>query len=159
MKQWKLTDLISLVVFGIFAICILLVLLTGAGVYRNLVARGGEDYQRRTAAQYITTRVHQADTHGGIAVEDFGGRDALVLREEIRGRTYLTRVYCRDGFLRELFTAGNGSVSPEDGEKILEVRELSLSLEKGMLTARITLPDGSVEDLILYLRSGEVAAP
>lgn len=159
MKQWKLTDLLSLVVFGIFAICILLVLLTGAGVYRNLVARGGEDYQRRTAAQYITTRVHQADTHGGIAVEDFGGRDALVLREEIRGRTYLTRVYCRDGFLRELFTAGNGSVSPEDGEKILEVRELSLSLEKGMLTARITLPDGSVEDLILYLRSGEVAAP
>lgn len=159
MKQWKLTDLISLVVFGIFAICILLVLLTGAGVYRDLVGRGEEYYQRRTAAQYLTTRVHQADANGGIAVEDFGGRDALVLREEIRGRTYLTRVYCRDGFLRELFTAETGSVSPEDGEKILEVRELSLSLEKGMLTARITLPDGSVEDLILYLRSGEVAAP
>lgn len=159
MKKTKLTDLMALLVFGIFALCVLLVLLTGADVYRNLVDRGGEYYQRRTAVQYIATRVRQGDASGGVTVAEFGGQDALVLREEIGGRTYLTRVYCCDGYIRELFTSESGSFSPEDGEKILEAAELSLALTDDLLTARITLTDGSQQEITLYLRSGEEADP
>lgn len=157
-RNSKITDLMSLVVFGVFALCVLLVLLTGADVYRNLVDRGERAYESRTAAQYVATRVRQADT-GGITVEDFGGQDALVLREQINGKTYLTRVYCYEGFIRELFTAESGNFSPRDGEKILEAEELTFALEQDLLTARIVLSDGRSQELTLYLRSGEGAAP
>lgn len=155
----RITGLMALLVFAVFAVCILAVLLTGAGVYRHLVDRGEADHARRTAAQYVTTRVRQADRAQSVTVEDFGGAEALVLREEIGGAVYLTRVYCFDGYIRELFTAENGVFSPEDGEKVLEVQALSFSLEDASLLARITLCDGSVQELTLYLRSGEGDLP
>lgn len=157
MKQWKVTDLISLVAFGLFAVFVLLVLLTGADVYRNLVDRGDTHFRQRTVSQYLATRIRQGDDKNKISLENFEGVDALVIREEIRGKTYLTRVYCYDGWLRELFTGESSRVSPEHGEKILEVETLSLSLENGMLFLRITLPDGSVQERMLYLRSGKEA--
>lgn len=157
-KFHKLTDLMALLVFAVFAVCILLVLLTGADVYRNLADSGQAQYNRRTAARYITTRVRQADTAGAVSVEDFEGEDALVLRETVNGRTYLTRVYCYGGFLRELFTAEDGSFSPEDGEKLLEAESFSVTREGRLLHAQITLPEGSTQSLTLFLRTGEGAA-
>lgn len=158
-KQSGITGLMALVVFGVFAVCILAVLLTGANVYQRLVHRGTQDYDRRTAAQYVTTRIRQADRAGSVTVEDFDGLDALALREIINGETYLTRIYCYDGFVRELFTAETGDFSPGDGEKLLAAQQLSFLLEDGLLSARITLPDGTVEALTLYLRSGEGDEP
>ena len=52
-RKW--TDLMALLVFALFALCVLLVLLTGAKIYRNLVDRSRESYEARTAAQYITS--------------------------------------------------------------------------------------------------------
>lgn len=153
----KITGLMALLVFAVFAVCVLGVLLTGAGVYKRLVGSGAEDYSRRTAAQYVTTRVRQADRAGSVGLEDFGGQDALVLREKIGGSMYLTRVYCFDGWIRELFTTESGDFSPEDGEKVLEAEGLSFAMEGSSLLAQITLPDGTVQELTLYLRSeGEV---
>lgn len=154
----KLSDLAALLVFGVFALCVLLVLLTGADVYGKLVDRGQGAYTRRTAAQYLSTRIHQAD-QGAVTVEDFGGLDALVLREEIGGSAYLTRIYCYEGWLWELFTAEGGKFSPEDGQRLLEADSLSVSLENGLLSAEIGFSDGTCRDLVLYLRSGEEAAP
>lgn len=158
-RKSKITGLMSLLVFGVFAVCILAVLLTGADVYKGLVDRGAEDYDRRTAAQYVSTRVRQADAAGSVSVEDFSGQPTLVLREEINGTTYLTRVYCYDGYIRELFAAESGSFSPEDGEKLLEAQQLSFSLDGDLLSARITLPDGTAQTVSLYLRSTEEVRP
>lgn len=154
----KLTDLAALLVFGVFTVCVLLVLLTGADVYGKLVGRGQEDHTRRTATQYIATRVRQADQNA-VNVEDFDGQQALVLREQIGGETYLTRVYSYEGWLWELFSAENGNFSPEDGQRLLEVESLSFSLETELLTARIGFSDGTQQQLTLHLRSGEEAVP
>lgn len=158
-KNWKITDLTALLVFAIFAICVLAVLLTGADVYKRLTDRGAEEYDRRTATQYITTRVRQADASDNITVENFGGASTLVLREEINGKPYLTRVYCHEGFLRELFAAEDGDFSPEDGEKILEADALLFSLEGSLLYAQITLSDGTARELTLCLRGAEEGQP
>lgn len=151
----KMTDLAALLVFGVFSLCLLLVLLTGADVYGKLVDRGQGDYTRRTAVQYLATRIRQADQRA-VTVEDFAGEDALVFREEIEGKAYLTRVYCHEGWLWELFTAEGGQFSPEDGQKLLEAEGLALSMEKGLLSVSIRFSDGTAEQLSLYLRSGEV---
>lgn len=155
-KDSNITGLLALVVFTLFALCILGVLLTGAKGYRALVRRGGEVYAYRTAAQYLSARVHQSDREAGIQVEDFGGQSTLVLRQEIDGETYLTRIYCYEGFLRELFAAETGSFSPEDGEKLLELESLLFEKKENLLSARVLTADGKGIALCWNLRAGEV---
>lgn len=152
-RKSQITGFAVLMVFCLFAVCILGVLLTGANVYGKLVERSGDSHALRTAAQYIATRVHQAEQ---VTAEDFGGVETMVIREEINGETYLTRVYAYEGWLRELFTAEGGSFSPKDGEKVLEMSVLSIIIEADMLTAEFTLPDGTSRQVIQSLRVGEV---
>ena len=69
---------------------------------------------------------------------------------------YLTRIYCHEGFLRELFSAEGGSFSPEDGEKLIELHALSFEKSNNMLSADLVLADGSEQTLNWYLHAGEV---
>lgn len=150
-KSSRITDVFALVVFGVFALCVLLVLLTGAGVYRRLVESGSKSYQDRTAVQYVATRVRQAET---VAVEDFWGCQALTLREELDGEGYITRIYCYDGYLRELFCEEAASLLPEDGEQVLEAEAFQASLDGELLTVQV-----DSREVTLYLRSGREVGP
>ena len=152
----KLTDLMALLTFAVFGTCVLLVLLSGAKVYRQLAEDGQQQYARRTAAGYLTTRVRQAES---VSVTDFDGTQALVFPETVDGRTYLTRVYCYEGSLRELFTAQSGSFSPEDGEILFPVQSLSLTMDANCLQAVITLPDGTQVPLTWHLHTGKEDLP
>ena len=156
-KQLKMGSLLALMVFGVFAACLLFLLLTGADVYQKMRERDTATYESRTAVQYMTTRVRQADRAESITAEMFDGLDALVLQEEIEGETYETKLYCYDGWLTELYAAADSDLSPADGEKILELKGLELSLQDGLLQAKLTLPDGREEELSLQLRSGREA--
>lgn len=160
-RQGPWSALAVLVLFGVFAGCVLGVLLTGADAYQRLTDRGQTAFDERTAAQYLTTRVRQADAAGSISVGEFGDQDhidTLFLEEQVDGERYCTRVYCWDGYLCELYGAVDGAFSPEDGEKVLELQALSLSLTDGSLQAELTGPDGQVQHVLVHLRSGEGAA-
>ena len=154
-QKRKADTVLVLLLFGVFAVCILSVLLTSADAYRRLADRDEMSYDRRVASQYLSTRVRQGDVAGGVAVESFDGVDALVLREEIDGAAYETRVYCYEGYLRELFAESGVDFAAEDGEKILAAESMTLELEEQTITAEITDPTGQVQTLTLYLRSGE----
>ena len=158
--QKRKTDaLVVLLLFGVFTVCILCVLLAGADTYRALALRDEHSYDRRTAGQYLSTRVRQADRLGQVSVTDFCGAQALVFTEQIKGEEYETLVYCHDGYLRELFASAEGDFLPEDGEKVLRAQSLSLSLNRQLLTARLTGAAGERQELTLYLRSAEEVAP
>lgn len=131
-KTW--TSLAVLLAFTLFSLCMMLVLLTGASGYRRLENRGETGFAKQTAAQYISTRFHQGRDPG---IEDFYGCDALVLAEEIDGQRYLTRVYCLDGSLMELFSTETAQLSPEDGEMLLPLEFLRVSQQDGVFTVEI----------------------
>ncbi len=154
----NITGLAALLLFGVFALCLLFVLLTGADSYQRLTQRDQSAYSHRTVAQYLTTRVRQADAVDAIAVGSFGDGDALFIREEIDGVGYETRVYCHEGALWELFTFAGEEFAPEDGERLLPMQGLELALDGQMLTAVITNEDGTVQTVSLFLRSGEEVA-
>ena len=118
----KITDLLALLVFGVFALCVAMVLLMSARTYHALTERGTESYDHRTGVRYLTTRFQQSES---VCAEDFCGLSAMTIREKIGGKIYLTRVYYYEGSIRELFAAENAEVSPEDGETILEASGLS----------------------------------
>ena len=144
---------LAFVLFGIFALCILGTLLQGVRVYRELTERGQSSYADRTAAQYLATRVRQADTAGAVSVGTFGMVETLELTETIDGTEYITRVYCFDGYIRELFTAASHEFMPYDGECILPAEELDFTLRDGLLTAEITAESGQTLRVCLSLRS------
>lgn len=152
----NIDSLAALLLFAVFAACVLAVLLTGARAYRDITQRDRDAYNARIAAQYVAQRVRQADSLYGVAVEDFGGVQALVLGA---GEEYVTRVYCYDGALMELYCPADGSFGPEDGDKVVEASEMSLSMEDGVLDIVVRTPGGNGEPyrssrLRLNLRSG-----
>lgn len=157
--QWKITALMPLMVFFLFALCLLTVLLTGAKVYRQTVSQGQALSDSRTAIRYLTTRVRQADSAGQIALDRFDDADALVFYEEIDGELYKTLVYCHKGYLRELFCSDAGMFSAEDGETILPLKQLLLRDDGNCIQMQLFLPDDSSYALTLHLRSRGEALP
>lgn len=149
--QHHIDALAALLLFGVFAACVLAVLLTGAQAYRRLTLRDQEAYDRRTCVQYLATRVRQADHAQGIAVEDFGG-GSLVLNADT---PYPTWLYCQDGWLMELFCLAEDRPGPEDGQRLMEAQALKASLEDGLLTIEVTTSGGVRETVLLSLRGEE----
>ena len=144
---------LALVLFGIFALCVLAVLLLGARGYQRLTQRGQDSYNRRTAVQYITTRVHQADTLDAVSIGSIGSAEALELTEIIDGAQYVTRVYCHNGYIRELFTPVGTEFSPDAGERILPAQLVQFQLDGNLLTATITDSSGETVVVCVTLRS------
>ena len=147
--------LVVLVLFGVFALCILAVLLTGAGAYGRLVKRQQTTYTERTVPQYIATKVRQADKAGAVHIGEFGGVESLEFTSIYGEETYVTRIYCYDGYLRELFASATGNFTPEDGEEILEAQQVSFEMSSGCLRVIIASADGNITEQILTLRSAE----
>ena len=166
-KTQKLSSLLALLLLGVFAVCILSVLLTGARSYERLAGRSAATFERRTAAQYLATKVRQADGADRVFAGAFDASDAdadtdegdtLFLEESIGGAAYYTRIYCHDGYIRELLTAADADMTPEDGEKILQADGLRFTAADGRITAEITGTNGETTQVVLTLRSGEGAA-
>lgn len=153
--QHHIDGLIALLLFGVFAVCVLAVLLTGADAYHRLTRRDQAAFDRRTGIQYVAARVRQGDGAGAVTVESFDGGDALLLGA---GEEYVTRIYCYDGYLMELFCAASDPLGPDAGERIIEAEALELSLEDGLLSVTLTSAGGEDSTLLLSLRSGEGAA-
>ena len=145
----QLDGLIALLLFGVFSVCILAVLLTGADAYRRLTDRDRAAFDRRTTLQYLATRVRQADRESGVYVTDFNGVNALVFSD---GDGYVTRVYCHNGSIMELYAEEGLDLSLEAGEPIMAAEELDFSMEDGRL--RVSCEGDS---MTLSLRSGKGA--
>ena len=150
----QVDGLLMLLLFGVFAVCVLIVLLTGAKAYRGLTERDRTAYDRRTCVQYIATKVRQGDVEGGVTVEPFGDTAALCMRQY----GFVTRVYCYDGWLMEMYTFEDAELTPQDGEKVMPLSGLSFDLEDGLLTVELQSGEGVTDTLRLALRSGEGAA-
>ena len=160
----NITVLLPLLLFVIFTTCILFVLLAGAHVYGKFTKRDQDNFEHRTAVQYITTRLRQSDLSNAVFVGNFEdgepgtSGDTLYLREELNGRTFYTRIYCYDGCLRELFSETGLSFLPGAGQEILEISDIYFTIEDAILQIDLTYNNHSTETLKLYLRSGKEAA-
>ena len=152
----KIENLVSPLLFAVFAFCILFVLLTGAKAYRTITERDNAAFDSRTAVQYLSTKVRQAAAPESVEIAEFEGVTALCFSEELNGGTYITRVYCHDGWLKELFTAGDADLLPEDGERIAPLAALEISREGNVLHFAVTDVRGETAQLVRLLRGGEV---
>ena len=149
----KITDIALLLLFSVFALCLLLLLLTGAEIYRDINSMAEQAHTRRTADRYISTRVRQADSSEQLSIGSFDGCQALCISEDIDGQSYLTRIYCFDGGIRELFSEADSPVKASDGERLIPAESMSFSLDGNRLYVQLS-QDGCSRSIELMLRSG-----
>lgn len=157
-KQMRsLSTVAALMVLAVFAVGILAVLLGGVRAYTRLTERDQTAFERRSAVQYLATKVRQTSGSGAVSVAPFGDGQALVIADVVDGDMYLTRIYCHDGWLMELYSAP-GDFALEDGEKLLPLKGMELALEGRLLTAVFTAEDGTTQTQKLWIRgTGEVS--
>lgn len=153
MKKNNMTGFLVLLIFAVFMVSLLLILLNGADTVRRITERDQKSYNQKTVAQYLTTRVHQADREGAVSVRKSGQVDMLVFAEEIDGTCYETSVYCHDGYLREMYCQSGMTFGPEFGEKIIPVQNFKVILENTLLHITFELTDGMEQTIFLHLRS------
>ena len=135
-----------------FALSILAVLLYGAQVYSDLTRQNGEAYEDRTAAQYLSMRLRQATSAAQISLSDFSG-GALCIAESVEDEMYMTHIYCHDGWLRELYGAEEGGFAPEDGEKLMELQDVTFEIKDELLHVTMTGGSGKVQQLYFRLQA------
>ena len=113
--------------FVVFAISVLMLTGTGAGVYRNIVDDMENNYDSRTAGTYLFNRIHRADEHGNVTIGDFNGENAILMLEEIDNITYCTYLYYHEGNLCELFTRYGQDIDPNYGNAIIALEDYSVT--------------------------------
>ena len=145
----SLSTVAALLLLAVFAVGVLSVLLSGAESYRRLTRQDQADFDSRTCAQYLASKIRQAPSPESIEISDLQGVVVLQIAEKIDGEQYLTRIYCYEGWLMELYSFAQGDFSPEDGEKILPASDLQLTRQKDLLTVEFL--DSSAEPVLLRL--------
>lgn len=148
-----LDGLLAMLLFGAFAICIMVVLLSGARAYGGLTQRDQAAYAQRTALQYVATRIRQADEAGAVGLCRLGEAQALTL-----GHDYQTYVYYYDGYIRELYAEAGAAFDPEDGEEVLPAAGLSFLISGREIHITLTDEAGQAQQLQLNLRSAGALA-
>lgn len=163
MTRSHMDGMLILLLTSVFAVCVLLVLLSGADSYRSLAERDAASYDQRICCEYVAAKIRHADGAGRIWVGDFSGTpmqqgDTLILAEEVDGTAYWTRVYYYDGWVRELYCAQDYTFSPEDGDTVLKAQSLQFTLQDDLLTVQTVDASGNSSELSLALRSGGEAS-
>ena len=139
-----------LIVFSIFALSVLMVLMLGASIYRNINEISIDGQSEHTALSYIWTKTKNFDEADGVHVGDFQGVPALFIDEKIGDTYFRTTIYHYDGWLCELFSEAALEFSPEDGVRVIRVDEMRFdTLEYGIIRATT-----GVKSLLLSPRSG-----
>ena len=142
-----------MVLFAVFAVCILFVLLTGADVYKDFTDKDAHGNMERTAEQYLAARVRQSRGSVGYFVGDFDepvpsrSGETYYIREVYGDGEYYTRVYCHNGYLYELFCSSGMEVTPADGERITELSQIFFKMESNILEVSVVYPDGTEKTL------------
>jgi len=146
--------LFVITLFLVFAISVVALTGTGAGVYQNVVNKMSSNYNSRTSFSYIYNKVHQSDVDGLVSVGKYMGNDALIISEEIDNITYCTYLYEFDGNIKELFTRSDQEFDPSYGTDILEVEGFSISKVTDSLYRFDIKPVKSADEtLFVHVRS------
>jgi len=128
-RSRNIDTIFVLIVFSIFAFSVLMVLMLGASIYRNVNDISREGQHERTVLSYVRTKIRNYDVNSGagsaISVADFNGVTALSISEMIGDTEYQTIIYNYDGWLYELFSEESLDFSPSDGVRIIRINDVN----------------------------------
>jgi hypothetical protein len=145
----------ALVLFAAFAMAMLMVLMTGAQAYQGIRDNVENHYSEETCLSYVSMKVRHYDSAGGaVYMGDVGGIPALMLREEYDGVGYVTAIYLKDGYVKELYADENFDFEPDAGLNIIAANSLAMSFTAGgLLEVKCVGTGGGSAECYLSLRA------
>ena len=151
-KGQTINVLFTMILFLVFVLSALFSVLIGGKVYENIRERMEESYTGSVALNYVANKVRQGDINGAVSVREIDRVPVLELEQEINERSYVTRIYYYDGYIRELFTDTGSGLGLSDGLEIIACEGLEFELEDRLLKVETIGKNGGT--LMLYVRSG-----
>lgn len=152
MKKQRL-DMSAFGTLGIYGLllagCLLLVLF-GAGTYRQTVKSQRENDDQRAILSYLSMTVRNHDHEDAVTVQQGPEGDMLVLTDAAGNETYATRIYVAEGKLVEEFSSAEAAPGQGQRQIIGQCGEFSVEQLNGQ-ELRLRLDTGSV---LVHLRSG-----
>ena len=153
--------LFALLLFSVFAMAVLMVLLSGGRIYKNVVGDMAKQYEERTSVYYIATKLRACDTEGSVKIAPYWYGDALFLSEPPKsdGKIYETIIYLYDGMIKEQYAEQGKYFPPNTGMTILNASSLNFSTEDNDLIVIEYEAEDCVYKTFVHLRvKGAVAA-
>ena len=149
-KRKHMIDLLfPIALFLVHAASSLFLVILAANVYRKSVAWEESNYGSRTCLSYVTEKIRQSDTDGGVETGTFDGIPCLILRQNFGDQAYATYLYSYEGQLCELFVQEGADVHAPDGQRILEVNNFNITeQEKGIF--KISCSDENGKESVTY---------
>ena len=127
--------------FALFVIALLLAIVAGTNVYRNLNdVRSGAD-EARLGLTLLANNVRANDAADTIAAGTGPEGRSLVLVERLDSGTYETRIYRHEGNIVEEYALADAAYTPEKAVVICPSDVFDFSYGNGLLT--ITTDQGS----------------
>lgn len=129
--------------FALFVIALLLAVVAGTNVYRNLNdVRSGAD-EARLGLTLLANNVRANDAANAIAAGTGPEGRSLVLVERLDSGTYETRIYRHEGNIVEEYALADAAYTPEKAVVICPSDVFDFSYGNGLLT--ITTDQGSAD--------------
>ena len=158
MRNWlrgshAITDVFVYCLMGLFALIGIFVALLGARAYKTVAENAQTHTEQRLPGAFIRTFTRAADAADAVAVTEEAGYTVLALTDSYDGFDYVTRVYCRDGYLTTSLTEAGEAFDPLLGEDICALSGFVPSVEGQLLRVDLTYPDGETETVSVYLRA------
>ena len=149
-KRKHMIDLLfPIALFLVLAASSLFLVILAANVYRKSVAWEESNYGSRTCLSYVTEKIRQSDTDGGVETGTFDGIPCLILRQNFGDQAYATYLYSYEGQLCELFVQEGADVHAPDRQRILEVNNFNITeQEKGIF--KISCSDENGKESVTY---------
>ena len=132
-RSRRIDTIFVLIIFGIFALSVLMVLAFGASIYKNINSIAREGQNERTVLSYVRSKVKNNDGAGTILTGDFHGLSSIFIYEEIGHTLYCTVIYRYDGWLYEIFSDDVMDFYPEEGIQITKIDRLTFETVDGGL--------------------------
>lgn len=150
----KIDTIFIVCLFMLFSFTACLLVLLGAAQYRSTVDSMNQNYEVRTASSYLTEKIRQYDTAGGVAVTNFHGTTALSLKNSVGDKSYTTYIYYYNGALRELLIGSDASYSLDAGQSVIALDSFDAELaDTNLIHIVYTDTQGVTHDLYLALHA------
>lgn len=152
--SYTVDTIFVLVLFAVFAITVLFVLMSGAGVYKNTQLVMQERYEERTCLSYISSKINNNDDSGKIRVIDNGDMSVLAIDESVAGESFTTYIYCYDGYMKELLVQSDLEFNAEMGTNIAALQYINFTKDGNLINIKCIGEEGTVSTVSLNIASG-----
>lgn len=146
-----------LILFAVFVASALFVSASGALAYKNAAEQMDERFNKQTCINYVTAKIRSNNESGKVQTGEFGGKSALLIKDNFGGEGYTTYIYQYGGSVRELTCSDEvaDTMDPSAGWELTKANELAFSKEGALIKIELTDISGKLTTVYVNTISGE----